>query len=436
MNHLSGIINAAASVLGVTPGMSNIDKAKLAGRLGASAALKARDLNRIGGAITQISGQTTIISRVFIEESLTEEMVLPNLMKTIHEWYAAQIVAALHLSKMVTETQAVQDVLSLVNDGRLSQTTLTDNILKRVAGQESFLSNYLGEAGLEALKYDSLNQPIPERPRNNAPYHNAPKYENHQRYDSLNQPVKETPGQDTSFHGISVKSVNASDNRIGPMGELFEVTLSNPKDPSVCTKIPIFVQMQPSLVPHAIAPRFIDLNVQPTIWHRWTQMRAGERSFWQAFVSMKDMMDRKRAIIKNPQYAKAMADYLSTITKKDTYAADDLGKSFQETKNTRSSNLANSVMVFSEETVEQAKAESNIDLHREADRRRYFRDTYTMIVAIVDTIYQRVTIYFNGIDGELDVSYNEFRPRDQKFDPNMFMQALSAFSTNSIGRLR
>lgn len=421
MNHLSGIINAAASVLGVTPGMSNIDKAKLAGRLGASAALKARDLNRIGGAITQISGQTTIISRVFIEESLTEEMVLPNLMKTIHEWYAAQIVAALHLSKMVTETQAVQDVLSLVNDGRLSQTTLTDNILKRAAGQESFLSNYLGEAAFEAMgpQFMSVKEASRLAERNQ-----TLEAEN----DNLRKPFD-------NAH-IGIKSVNASDNRIGPMGELFEVTLSNPKDPSVSTKIPIFVQMQPSLVPHAIAPRFIDLNVQPTIWHRWTQMRAGERSFWQAFVSMKDMMDRKRAIIKNPQYAKAMADYLSTITKKDTYAADDLGKSFQETKNTRSSNLANSVMVFSEETVEQAKAESNIDLHREADRRRYFRDTYTMIVAIVDTIHQRVTIYFNGIDGELDVSYNEFRPRDQKFDPNMFMQALSAFSTNSIGRLR
>lgn len=421
MNHLSGIVNAAASVLGFTPGMNNVDKVKLAGRLGATAALKARDLNRIGGAITQVSGQTTIISRVFIEESLTEEMVLPNLMKTIHEWYAAQIVAALHLSKMVTENQSVQDVLSLVNDGRLSQTTLTDTLLKIAAGQESFLSSYLGEAAFEAMGPQFMSVKEANRLAERIQTLEA---EN----DNLRKPFDNA--------NIGVKSVNVSDNRIGPMGELFEVTLANPKDPSISTKIPIFIQMQPSLIPHVIAPRFIDLNVQPTIWHRWTQMRAGERSFWQAFVSMKDMMDRKRAIIKNPQYAKAMADYLSTITKKDTYAADDLRKSFQETKNTRSSNLANSVMVFSEETVEQAKAESNIDLHREADRRRYFRDTYTMIVAIVDTIHQRVTIYFNGIDGELDVSYNEFRPRDQKFDPNMFMQALSAFSTNSIGRLR
>jgi hypothetical protein len=433
MNTLSGIVDSAAAVM--SAGSSRIDRAKAAAKTGAGIAIFARDLNKIGGAITQVSGQTSIISRVFIEESLTEEMVLPNLMKTIHEWYAAQIVAALHLSKMVTASQSVQDVLSLVNDGRMVSTTLTDRILNKVAGQESFLSNYLGEVGLEALKYDSLNQPIPQRPVNNNPTYSAPNYQNTQKFDSLNQPIK-SPEINRDLNSYSVKSVNASDNRIGPMGELFEVTLSNPNDPSIATKIPLFIQMQPSLVPHAIAPRFIDLNVQPSLWQKWTQMRTGEKSFWQAFVTMKDMMDRKKALLKNPQYARAMADYLSTISKKDVYAAGDIKDSFKKSANARSANLANSVVIFSEETILQAKADSNIDLHRADDRARYFRDTYTMIVCVVDTIHQRVTIYFNGIDGELDVSYNEFRPKDQKFDPNMFMQALSAFSTNSIGRLR
>lgn len=397
-------ITAVKDTLGILSSAASILDSK-AVRTGAKVAIFARDTNRVGGAITQFSAQTTIISRAFIEESLTEEIVIPNLMKTIHEWYAAQIIAALHISKMVDSKRTVQDVMSVVQDGRHNRSQdLLNNVLERAAGQESFLANYLGEAGLEALKYDSLNQP-----------------------------VKETPAKDTNLQGISVKSVNASDNRIGPMGELFEVTLTNPENANASVKVPIFIQMQPSLIPHQIAPRFIDMNVQPSLWQRWTQMRAGELAFWKDFVFKVDVLNAKKNVVKDPNAAAAMRNYLSTISKKDMYA---LGDASSKKSVTRSANLANSVVILSEETVAQAKADSNIDLHREADRQRYFRDTYTMIVAIVDTIHQRVTIYFNGIDGELDVSYNEFRPRDQKFDPNMFMQALSAFSTNSIGRLR
>ena len=93
-------------------------------------------------------------------------------------------------------------------------------------------------------------------------------------------------------------------------------------------------------------------------------------------------------------------------------------------------------MIFTEESVAQAKADSGIDLHNAKDRQRYFRDVYAMILVIVDTMHQRITIYFNGIDGELDCSYNDFRPKDSKFDPNMFVEAIQALSTNQIGRLR
>lgn len=416
------IVEDAAKVLGAS--QSNIDKGKVLARQGANIAITAREIGKVGGAITQLSSQTSIISRVFIEESLTQEMVLPNLMKTIHEWYAAQILAALHLSRMVSENQSVQDVLSLVNDGRMGTTTLTDRILKSASGMESFLTNYLGEPGLEALGYNKPSPPSVQEMNKLA----SKNSELEDEVDKLRKPFDNA--------NISVKSVKASDNRIGPMGELFEVTLANPKDPSISTKIPVFIQMQPSLVPYEIAPRFIDLNVKPSLWQSWTQMRAGEKTFWQSFVSMKDMMDRKKALLKNPAHARAMTDYLSTISKKDVYAVGDVGRTLHKSTGTASSNLANSVVIFSEETLAQAKADSNIDLHRANDRARYFRDTYTMIICVLDTIHQRVTIYFNGIDGELDVSYNEFRSKDQSFDPNMFMQALSAFSSNSIGRLR
>lgn len=191
--------------------------------------------------------------------------------------------------------------------------------------------------------------------------------------------------------------------------------------------------MTPSLIPADVAPRFIDMNVAPDTWQRWTQMRAGELTFWKDFVLHRDLIRRQRAIIKDPKKAAAFSDFLKTVAKKDKYAIDDAS---DRLGSRQSQNLANSVIILSEDAIAQAKADSGIDLHNERDRVRYFRETYVMILVAVDPLHQRVTIYFNGIDGEINASYNDFRPKDQKFDPKDFMSALQAFSTNNIGRLR
>ena len=138
-------------------------------------------------------------------------------------------------------------------------------------------------------------------------------------------------------------------------------------------------------------------------------------------------------MLKDPKAAAAWSKFLSTVAKKDKYALADVSS---KSAAAHSSNLANSVVVFSEDTVTRAKADSGIDLHNDQDRQRYFRDAYAMIVAIVDPLHQRVTIYFNGLDGALECSYSDFRSKDAKFDPKDFMAALQAFSTNSVARLR
>lgn len=231
---------------------------------------------------------------------------------------------------------------------------------------------------------------------------------------------------------FSVRSVKVGDSQIGPLGELYDIKLNNPTNPEHSITVPVFVQMQPSIIPAEIAPRFIDRHVSLNLWQRWTQMTVGEISFWKDFVFQADMIKRHMSTIKNPEYAAAFADYLKTVSKKDNYAFHDATNRGGRV----SHNLSNSVVVFAEDTVRQVKAESAFDLHRPADRERYFKDTYTMIIAVVDPMHQRVTVYFNGIDGDLDLAYSDFRPNDKKFDPNDFMQALSAFSSGNISRLR
>ena len=121
------------------------------------------------------------------------------------------------------------------------------------------------------------------------------------------------------------------------------------------------------------------------------------------------------------------------LDKKDAYAFHDFNTASTDQ---HSMNLANTVMVFSEDTIAQAKADSGIDLHRAADRAKYFKSTYTMMIGIFDPIHQRVTTYFNGLDGELNVPYADYRRKDGKLESGDILNALQAFQTNTIGRLR
>ena len=399
-----GIINAAAGIL-------DSNTVKTGVKYGGKAIGVAQRISETGGALTQFSAQTTILSRVFIDQSVTDEIVLPNLMKSLHEWYAAQIISALHLSRMVDSKRTVQDVMNVLQTGQNDrQQSLLGNVLARTAGQESFLANYLGEAACESLVLVTQDQ-----------------------VEEMADLKNKQKQYDTTTHHASLRSVNASESRIGPMGELYEVTLTNPTNKELSVKVPLYVQMQPSIVPADVAPRFIDMNVSPSIWQRWTQMRAGELAFWKDFILHRDLIQRQRSVVKDPRTAAAFNDFLKTVAKKDKYALADVT---DKSTAARSSNLANSVVIFSEDTVAQAKADSAIDLHNDRDRQRYFRDTYSMSICIVDTIHQRVTIYFNGLDGSIDSSYSDFKPKDSKFDPKDFMTALTAFSNNSVGRLR
>lgn len=407
-----GIINGAAVV--AKTAHSAISKR-------ATPAIKAyQRAGAIGGSITSVTAQTTILSRVFIEEAILDEPLLPNLLRTLHEWYAAQIIAALRLSQMVDDMRSVQHVMSLVQSGHTAKgQNVLGNIQGRLMAQESFVGFYLGEAAMEAM----FGPPIP--PGGYAQTHKA-------ALARAEDAETELEKMKSAENNVTIRSVKTSENRIGPMGELYEVTLTNPDKLGRSLTIPVFVQMQPSIIPSKVAARFVDLNVSPTIWQRWTQMSTGEITFWKDFLLHRDLIQRQMAIVKDPEAAAAFQDFLKTVNTKDVYALQDVTS---KSAAPGSSNLANSVLIITQEAADEAKS-VGVDLHHPADRQRYFRDTYAMIVVIVDTIHQRLTIYFNGIDGDIDASYMDFKPKDTKFDPKDFMAALQAFSGNNISRLR
>lgn len=350
-------------------------------------------------AITSVSRQAMIQSRVYMDEAIMDETVIPNLMRCVHQWYVAQILTALGLNTLVTSSTNVGQVLNPIQTG----------YNKPFVGLESF----------EALSYTS-----PAAKKSSADQDTGS--ENNSKVDE-EQKYKNIP--------TTLKTVDVGSDKVGPFGELYEVTLRNPDKPEYATTVPIYIQMQPTIVPHQFAARFIDMNVPASIWQRWTQWSAGEISFVRDFLFSMDRVKKYQDIVKDPEASAAFSDFLKSTAKKNSY---NLRTHFIRKVSTaaESKNLANSVMILSEDAVRQAKLESGIDLHKASDRERYFTTAYSMIVAVIDPLHQRLTIYFNGIDGDLNIPYSDLKPKNSKFEPADFIQALQAFSTNAVGRLR
>lgn len=230
-----------------------------------------------------------------------------------------------------------------------------------------------------------------------------------------------TPGPST----IDIDAVNLDVLNSIATGELFNVTLTNPEHPDKSIQVPILMQMLPLVVPAEIAPRFIDREVMPTTWQRLTEMTTGEKSFWADFIGQKDILAR-RSMPSDPESARVLKIFLDTIKAKDAYSRADIASN--RSTGDMSKNLPNSIMIFSEESVQDAYLTSGIDLRNETDRNRYFRDTYTMIIAIINPSHQRVEIAFNGIPGLIDISYADLKPKQKNFDPTDLISSMAAFA--------
>lgn len=217
------------------------------------------------------------------------------------------------------------------------------------------------------------------------------------------------------------------------VGELYNIQLRDPNHPKASVTVPLMIQMTPIGVPFRVAPRFIDGLVSPSLWQRWTMMTAGEIEFFRDFIGQRDRLKQKISHT-DSESIQALKTFLSTIHKKDNYSLADVASN--RSTGSMSQNLANSVMVFSEDTVRQAYADSGINLHNDDDRKRYFASTYTMIIAVLDPAFGDVSVYINGIDGKMTFKYSAFKPNDKKFDPVDLVAAMQALGSGKTPTIR
>lgn len=462
--------------------------------------------DRTGGTLAQYTSQMRIVTRVFIDSSIEDEPIIPNLCRAERGWYVAQVLSALKLNQLVTDGVSVQDVLGLVQTGdNAHYHNAGMSALKRFAGMESLFEKIPGfsargmsqedadsdyqreleaavkrQSGTPEDKYTTMLRlymkyrdtaagkkveaalataaisvatagvkKMIDRLLPNADKRAQEEYERAKAELGTVKSREELLGIVDKYHldrrtvekqlaeldapfKVEYDRVDLEKLNGIAIGELYNVTLQNPKD-KTSVEVPVFIQMTPISVPFRVAPRFIDRMTTPSVWQRWTMMTAGEIEFFRDFIGQRDRIKEK---IKHddPESLRALKTFLQTVHSKDKYSLADVAS--RRDAGNMSQNLANSVMIFSEDTVRQAYADSGIDLHNDADRTRYFAATYSMIISIVNPAFGEVVTYINGIDGAIKFKYSALKSADKNFDPVNLIQAMAALGDGKAPTLR
>lgn len=154
----------------------------------------------------------------------------------------------------------------------------------------------------------------------------------------------------------------------------------------------IYVQLIPRLMTTDSSRLMLDIQYVPTLSERWRKYRAGEISFWKDFVFARDLVNKQHQALKN--------DKSGTIGQLLTKSRGKLAQYFLGLMGMRdpSHNLASAITIISKDAFDRACKENHIDFTNIRMRNNYFNRTFTMMMVVVDTMYGKVDIYYNGVD--------------------------------------
>ncbi len=206
------------------------------------------------------------------------------------------------------------------------------------------------------------------------------------------------------------------------VGKLFEVTVG--------------VGDQKVTIPMSIRLNVKDINTQGMVhilaagvkdnsakerYHRW---RAGELTFIKDLLLCQDIIDaRKQAMLEDKTNTLAR---IESRRNKNRLSGILSGKA--------SLNDASGIVVVSAETAESIESEIGGKLSKFKHREALFKNAFIMLMAVIDTEWERITIYHRGIEDETDLSYRDLQTANKRSGPDV-IELLKAFQAGNAPRL-
>lgn len=300
-------------------------------------------------SLTEAIKETQINSSVYIQNKIASDEIAPPLMNMLNQIYCSFIITAIGLNQYVSDNRTVRDAVRSVstesyNDALELVTNEFGNKGQQVSLEKAGVVKLQDkEKRLMASKVIELELDLKTK----------------------KQSIGEKHGGD---------SVKAS------------IYLT-------CTLIPRFM-------PSDVIKSLVTLKYRPKIGDRWAQFTSGEISFWKDFVLCGDLLNAERKGFKK--------DTTGILYEIASNQNNKLSKQLFETilLGVPRNNMASTIMIVDKNTMDNISTKTHFSWDNYRDRQKFFFETSTMMMVMVDPMYNLVDVYFNGLKNKANYTFD------------------------------
>ena len=354
------------------------------------------------GSLSGYTKNTFIRSRVFVENTLETEPVLPGLTSVLQIVYCGMVLTALRMNQFISTGRTMKELLNVV-------------------ATEDMREPYVDiAAALEDFSMDARSEEQRQRERQ-------------ERKDDEKDKRDRENSREINDAGGSEEVERMEGGRV-PVGRIIELGITNAEGKEI-GKIPITVQLMPYIIHSATLRQLVSNNTKPGFLNRIAQLRAGEISFWRDFVFGVDQAQRRSDAVRKDKTG-ILAEHLKRSSGKDLKNSGGFVSALLGNAKNASHNLANYMLIISEQTVKEAKVTGGCDMHKYSDRQRFMSQAYAVIVCVTDPMFNRVTMYYSGIEDGATFPYDAFKHSGKggASDPMDLVRAMQMIQQGQVPR--
>ena len=362
--------------------------------------------DRSGASLFQYTRRTIINSRVFIDDTLRGEDILNPLMMNLMNLYAGLILTAINVDRQVTSTKTVRDSLSVV---------ATEDY--KVEFANDLMSTYFKGCSIRSTMADPVVTPADP---NAAAAPDDGDESKGKKKNGESTPADHDPQRNTETEYRTKEFMN--DVPI-PSGRIVQVTFDH-KDYGKFN-VNLLIQLSPIYVPTDVSQQFIAIHFKPSISQRWLQMTAGEISFFTDFLLGNDLRRKRLDALR-----KDRTGILSEMIDRKENAMSNMWMKMAQVTPSRQ-NIANTILIYDDKNFAKACSNNGINFKNYANRQKFFNSTMSMIVVVVNPMYNRVDMYFNGMQHSSTFTFDQLK-KNAKTEATDILAMMKQYANNGM----
>lgn len=338
--------------------------------------------DRTVNSLSEYTKKTMVMSRAYIESSLSEEDGIVPIMKFVNRMLFGYVVCASNLDQIVSGGRTVRDMASIVSTEDFHSIV---NLINEKFGDKNVTIKDV--AGLEDNNQGSDDDPDEKK---------------------------------------TVKEIKLNEDLFA--GRLVEVTV-NGGDSKTKTTFYFYVQVIPYTLPSKVMEQFIGMNFPPSFANRWAAFRAGEISFWKDFLFEADLVAKRAKALKVDKEGilREVEDHKQRQISKSVVAMSPFAN--------KNHNSASSILVVSRRTIERVMKDMGLDYRRFDVREKIMHTTMSLMLVVYDPNYNTVDVFSNGIQHAGNYSVDKIKAslgKESKDDLKTLLQMMAAGSMPRI----